>query len=50
MTYLEELIRNSLALSYELNETELIELLEDAIQEIERLEIKNHSTRGQNEN
>ena len=38
MTYLEELIRNSLALSYELNETELIELLEDAIQEIERLD------------
>jgi|TARA_R110000868_G_scaffold18467_10_gene81178 hypothetical protein len=47
MTYLEELIRNSLALSYELNETELVELLEDAIQEIERLEIKNHLARGQ---
>ena len=38
MTYLQELIRNSLALSYELNDQELIELLEDATQEIERLE------------
>ena len=38
MTYLQELIRNSLALSYELNDQELIELLEDALQEIERLE------------
>lgn len=49
MTYLEELIRNSLALSYELNETELIELLEDAIQEIERLDTekttKNEATK-----
>ena len=46
MTYLQELIRNSLALSYELEDRELIELLEDALQEIERLEPElniNHS-------
>ena len=38
MSYLEELIRNSLAISLELHDTELVELLEDAIQEIERLD------------
>lgn len=43
MSYLEELIRNSLAISHELDDTELIELLEDAIQEIERLEAKEKS-------
>ena len=38
MTYLKDLIRNSLALSHELHDTELMQLLEDAMQEIERLE------------
>ena len=38
MSYLKELIRNSLALSYEVKDRELIELMEDAMQEIERLE------------
>ena len=37
MNYLKDLISNSLALSYELHDTELMELLEDAMQEIERL-------------
>lgn len=39
MNYLKDLIRNSLAISYELTDKELIELLEDAIQELERLEL-----------
>ena len=38
MSYLKDLIRNSLALSYELHDTDLMNLLEDAMQEIERLE------------
>ena len=37
LTYLQDLTRNSLALAYDLHNTELIELLEDAIQELERL-------------
>ena len=37
LDYLTDLIRNSLALSYELQNTELMELLEDAFQEVERL-------------
>lgn len=37
LDYLTDLIRNSLALSYELQDTELMELLEDAFQEVERL-------------
>ena len=38
MTYLKDLIRNTLALTYELQDLELINLMEDAMQEIERLE------------
>ena len=38
MTYLKDLIRNTLALTYELKDQELIEIMEDAMQEIERLE------------
>ena len=38
MSYLKDLIRNSLALSHEVKDRELIELMEDAMQEIERLE------------
>jgi hypothetical protein len=38
MTYLKDLIRNTLALTYELQDQELINLMEDAMQEIERLE------------
>jgi hypothetical protein len=43
LDYLTDLIRNSLALSYELQDTELMALLEDAFQEVEKLnkEIKN---------
>jgi hypothetical protein len=38
MTYLNELLSNSLAKSYELHDVELMELLEDAMQELEKLE------------
>ena len=41
MNYLKDLIRNSLALSHELHDVELMQLLEDAMQEIERLEPEN---------
>jgi hypothetical protein len=42
LDYLTDLIRNSLALSYELQDTELMELLEDAFQEVEKLKEESH--------
>lgn len=38
MNYLYDLNRNALALAHELKNRELIELLEDAIQEMEKIE------------
>jgi hypothetical protein len=38
MSYLYDLNRNALAIAHELGNRELIELLEDAIQEMERIE------------
>ena len=43
LDYLTDLIRNSLALSYELEDTELMELLEDAFQEVEKLREENEN-------
>jgi hypothetical protein len=43
LDYLTDLIRNALALSYELQDTELMELLEDAFQEIEKLKKENEN-------
>jgi hypothetical protein len=43
LDYLTDLIRNSLALSYELADTELMELLEDAFQEVEKLREENEN-------
>ena len=37
LSYLHDLIRNALALSKDLHDVELIELLEDAMQELNRL-------------
>jgi hypothetical protein len=43
LDYLTDLTRNALALSYELQDTELMELLEDAFQEIEKLKKENEN-------